>query len=103
MSYKKNNTLISATAQGTIEYLIIIAVVIVLSLIVVGMVITQVDSSANVTATSSEASSKIGVEGISISSSVAGADENGVLVIKNINPENFMLKKIIVDGVDHNF
>lgn len=72
-------------------------------MIVVGLVITQVDSSANVSATSSETSSKIGVDGISISSSVAGADENGVLVIKNINPENFLLKKIIVDGVDHNF
>lgn len=90
-------------AQGTIEYLVIVAVVIVISLIVVGLVITQVDSSADISSGSSEIGSKVGVSGISISSSVAGADENGLLVIKNLNPENLFLKKIVVDGVDHNF
>jgi len=90
-------------AQGTVEYLVVIAVVIVLSLIVVGLVVTQVDNSSNVTTTSSEISTKIGVSGLSLASSVMGADENGLLVLKNISVENLILNKIIVDGVDHNF
>ena len=90
-------------AQGTVEYLVIIAVVIVISLIVVGLVVTQVDNSSDVTSTSSEISNKIGVNGLSLASSVAGVDENGLFVLKNINVENLTLNKIIVDGVDHTF
>ncbi len=89
--------------QGTVEYLVIISVVIVLSLIVVGLVITQVDNSSDVSGTSSEIGTKIGVGGISLGSSVAGVDGNGLLVIKNLNSENLTLSKIIIDGVDHNF
>ena len=90
-------------AQGTVEYLVIISVVIVLSLIVVGMVITQVDNSSNVSGTASEISTKIGVNGLSLASSVASVDEKGLLVIKNIDVENLTLSKIIVDDVEHNY
>lgn len=52
---RENNKLISSfSGQGTIEYLVIIGVVIVLSLVVVGLVITQVDNSSNVSSVSSE-------------------------------------------------
>lgn len=90
-------------AQGTIEYLVIIGVVIVLSLVVVGLVITQVDNSSNVSSVSSEVAFKVGVGGISLASSVVGVDGNGLLVIKNVNSENIVLSKVVVDGVDHNF
>lgn len=59
-------------AQGTIEYLVIIAVVVVLSLVVVGLLITQVENSSNVTSTASDISTKVGVGGLSLGSSVMG-------------------------------
>lgn len=46
---------------------------------------------------------KVGVGGISLASSVVGVDGNGLLVIKNVNSENIVLSKVVVDGVDHNF
>lgn len=101
---RENNKLISSfSGQGTIEYLVIIGVVIVLSLVVVGLVITQVDNSSNVSSVSSEVAFKVGVGGISLASSVVGVDGNGLLVIKNVNFENIVLSKVVVDGVDHNF
>ncbi|MFA6319937.1 MAG: hypothetical protein WCX66_03370, partial [archaeon] len=101
---RENNKLISSfSGQGTIEYLVIIGVVIVLSLVVVGLVITQVDNSSNVSSVSSEVAFKVGVGGISLASSVVGVDGNGLLVIKNVNSENIVLSKVVVDGVDHNF
>jgi hypothetical protein len=90
-------------AQGTIEYLVIIGVVIVLSLVVVGLVITQVDNSSNVSSVSSEVAFKVGVGGISLASSVVGVDGNGLLVITNNSGDNLTLTKIIIDGVDHNY
>jgi len=44
----------SSKAQGTVEYLVIIAVVIVLSLVVVGLVLSQTESASNVSKTSSK-------------------------------------------------
>ncbi len=90
-------------AQGTIEYLMIIAVVIVISLVVVGLVVTQVGNSSDVSGTSSEIKQKVGVSGLSLGSSVAGVDGNGLLVLKNIDVGNLTLSKIIVDGVNHNY
>ncbi|MDD4082231.1 MAG: LamG domain-containing protein [Sphaerochaetaceae bacterium] len=90
-------------AQGTIEYLIIIAIVVVISLVVVGLLIAQVDNSSGVSNTASKITTKIGVNGISLSSSVMGEDTNGLLVIKNVGSDNLTLNKIIIDGVNHNF
>lgn len=89
--------------QGTVEYLVIISVVVVIALIVVGLLITQVGNSSQVSIASSEIANKIGVNGLSLGSSVMGMDANGLLVLKNINVENLTLSKIVVDGVDHNF
>ena len=94
---------IKARAQGTIEYLVIIAIVVVMSLVVVGLVMTQTNSSGAVTDTSSEIKNKVGVNGISLVDSVASLDENGLLVLKNMGSETITVTRITVDGVDHNF
>jgi len=90
-------------AQGTIEYLVIIGIVVVISLVVTGLVMQQMGSASNVSSTASEIKLKTGVSGISIIESVAGVDENGLLVLKNMGSETIVVNKIVVDGVDHNF
>ena len=64
-------------AQGTIEYLVIIAVVIVLSLVVVGMIIAQVDSSQQV----SNSSNALGLstQVIGVTESLVNPDGNFVI------------------------
>jgi hypothetical protein len=95
--------LLCASGQGTIEYLVILAIVIVISLVVVGLVMQQMSSSSNVSSTASEIKLKTGVDGISIVESVAGLDQNGLLVLKNMGSETITINKISVGGVDHNF
>ena len=89
--------------QGTIEYLVIIAIVVVISLVVTGLVLQQMGSSSNVSSTASEIKLKTGVGGISIIESVAGLDETGLLVLKNMGSETVIVSSISVNGVDHNF
>jgi DNA-binding beta-propeller fold protein YncE len=90
-------------AQGTIEYLVIISVVVVLSLIVTGIVISQIDSVEEISSSSSDIKQKIGVNGISLSESIVSLDGNGLLVLKNLNSEIVTINRISVDGVDHNY
>jgi len=89
--------------QGTIEYLVIIAIVVVISLVVVGLVMTQMGSAENVTSTSFEIKNKTGINGISLIDTVAGEDANGLLVLKNMDSETITIDKIVVDGIDHNY
>ena len=90
-------------AQGTIEYLVIIAIVVVIGLVVVGLTTSQMDAGVNISATSSEIRSKIGSGGISIADAAGGADGSGLLVLKNTGAETLTVEKISVDGVDHNY
>jgi len=68
--------------QGTIEYLVIIAIVVVLSLVVVGLVLTQVDNSSQVSSSSNQ---------LGLSSQVIGVTESlvsfsdGNLVVRLLN------------------
>ena len=90
-------------AQGTIEYLVILAVVVVISLVVVGLVVSQTGSVDSISVSSSQIQSKVGVGGISISNSVAGLDGNGLLVLQGAVGETLSVSKIVVNGVDHNY
>lgn len=94
----------SNVAQGTIEYLVIIAIVVVISLVVVGMSLGAVGSpSEQISVSSSAIKSSIGVGGISVSDGVAGLDGNGLLVLKGPIEDTLAISKINVDGVDHNY
>jgi|GEM_PF-5926616 len=85
------------------EYLLIVGIVVVISLVVVGLVISQSDSASNVSSTSGEIVSKVGVGGLSLSSSVMGEDGNGLLVLKNLGVDSVYVNKISVNSFDHNF
>ena len=93
----------NSRAQGTIEYLVIIAVVVVISLVVAGLSTGLLGSGANIAVNSSEIGAKVGVGGVSVVDAVAGGDENGLLVLKNSGAESLTIDKISVDGVDHNY
>jgi len=90
-------------AQGTIEYLVVIAIVVVIGLVVVGLLASFLGSSEGIFDSSSDIKNKVGVGGISIIDAVASVDENGLLVLKNVSSETLTITKINVDGVDHNY
>ena len=90
-------------AQGTIEYLVVIAIVVVVGLLVVGLLNSFLSSSDSISGSSSDLKNKVGVGGISIIDAVASVDSNGLIVLKNISSETLNITKINVDGVDHNY
>jgi len=92
-----------STAQGSVEYLVVIAIVIVISLVVVGLMVTQMESGANVSNSSSEIKGRVGTDGFSVVDAIAGVDGNGVLVLNNNSIETLTVDKITIDGVDHNY
>jgi len=88
-------------AQGTIEYLVTIAVIVVISLIVVGLVMSTTDSSSNVASASSKISQSSSL--ISVFDAVVGADGNGLVSFSNNSGGLLIITKLSVDGVDSNY
>ena len=82
-------------AQGTIEYLVIIAVVIVISLIVVGLVISSTDSSTDI----AKSSQKLGaqLQNISIMDVLLKPDGNYALDLQSNLIENVLITRIAFD------
>ena len=80
-------------AQGTIEYLVIIAIVVVISLVVVALLlnISETDSTQIL---SNKNQNIIGKSGISVIDSVISSTGDGVLSIQNNSGENLTLKRI---------
>ena len=90
-----------AHAQGTVEYLVIVAVVVVLSLVVVGLLVNQTSSVNNISASTSRISSSSGV--ISISEVVVGVDGNGLITFANNSGGVLSITRVSVEGVDTNY
>jgi len=85
----------SQRAQGTIEYLVILTIVIVLGLFVVGLSTTIFsESSVQVGSSSGSLSNKIGVGGISISEAVTDISGDAIISLSNNSGENLTLTKI---------
>ncbi len=88
-------------AQGTIEYLVVLAVIIVFSLVVVGLV-----GSNTTTQNISSTSGKIGnltQGGISIADALVATDGNGLISLQNNSGEMLTITRINVDGADNNY
>jgi hypothetical protein len=90
-------------AQGTIEYLVIIAVVVVVGLVVVGLLMSMAGSGAGVAITSSEIGGKIGVGGISFIDAVVDNDGNGLITLSNNSGGVLTITRLSVDGFDSNY
>jgi len=88
-------------AQGTIEYLVILAIVIVVALVVLV-------ASGNMFGTSSGISSDVGkitaISGsISVGDAVVDSGGEGLLLLKNSSSESLTITKISLGGADTNF
>ena len=86
---KQNNS----RAQGTIEYLVIIAVVVVIALVVVALVLNMSDSDAT-QIISNKNQNLIGKGGISIIDSIISSTGDGVISLQNTLGESLTLKTI---------
>jgi len=89
------------TAQGTIEYLVVLAVIIVISLVIVGIVGSNTNAQ-NIAATSG----KIGnltQGGFSIADALVGTDGSGLIALQNNSGEMLTVTGITLDGIDNNY
>ncbi|MBT4869964.1 MAG: hypothetical protein HON47_00110 [Candidatus Diapherotrites archaeon] len=90
-----------SSAQGTIEYLVIIAVIVVLGLLVVGTASSFFDSASGFSSTVGKVRASSG--GISVVDAVVDLEGDGIFSIKNNFGETLSISKISVGGLDSNF
>ncbi len=88
-------------AQGTIEYLVVIAVVVVIGLFVVYFSLNLFDS-AGVSNTSGKIGAKVGSGSISVLEAVVD-DDSLLIVLSPLDPKGVELTKVIVDGVENDY
>ncbi|MFA5125811.1 MAG: hypothetical protein WC462_02295 [archaeon] len=93
--------ILDSKAQGTIEYLVTIAVIIVISLLVVAVVSNNFDSFTGISSTSSKISSSSGL--ISISEAVLDNSGDGLISLGNISGGLLTITGINVSGKDMNY
>jgi len=90
-----------SVAQGTIEYLVSVAVVVVVSLLVVAVVSNNLDSFTGISSTSSKISSSSGI--ISISEAVLDNSGDGLINLSNTSGGLLTITGINVNGEDMNY
>ena len=90
-------------AQGTIEYLVIIAVVVVISLVVVGLFVNMTDSPSQEIIDSSDKLGTSSSGGISVVEAVLDVEGDSLIRLNNNSSDAITLTKITVGGVDNNF
>jgi len=88
-------------AQGTIEYLVVVAIVIVIGLLVVGLSTTFLDSSKGINITSGKIIASTGP--ISITEVAADIEGDGLIHLQNNSGENLTITRITLGEVDNNF
>ncbi|MBT7241041.1 MAG: BspA family leucine-rich repeat surface protein [Candidatus Diapherotrites archaeon] len=88
-------------AQGTLEYLLIIAVVIVISLILVSLLTGFLEPAAGVSASVSKLSQTTNL--VSVTETAIGTDGKGVLVLTNNEVDPVTVTGINIGGTDFNY
>jgi len=89
--------------QGTIEYLVILGVIILIGLVVVGLSTNFLEQTEQINTSTSRVDSSIGITGISITENVLDSSGNGAVTLQNTSNDQITLTKITVDGVDNNY
>jgi len=87
--------------QGTIEYLVTVAVIVVISLLVVAIVSNNFDSFSGISSVSSKISGSSGL--ISISEAVVDSNGNGLVNLGNNSGGLLIITRVCVGGVDSNY
>jgi hypothetical protein len=93
----------ASSGQGTIEYLVILGVIILIGLVVIGISTNFLEQTEQINSTNSKINSSIGLAGISITENILDSSGNGALTIKNTSGNQITLTKIMIDGVDNNY
>ena len=83
-------------AQGTIEYIVIIAIVVVLALVVVGVLINQTSSAGNVSSSVSKAYWQS--QPLAITDSLVDSNGNLIITLKNNTSELGTITSVVVNG-----
>ncbi|MDD2840715.1 MAG: LamG domain-containing protein, partial [Rickettsiales bacterium] len=97
MRTKQKKVFLNTGAQGTLEYLVIIAIIIVIALVVVSLMTGFL---GNVSTTTNNATQiQLNSGPLGITDYLAGENENGILVLKNNTNKNITINQIEVDGV----
>jgi hypothetical protein len=94
--------IMNARAQGTIEYLVIIGIVVVISLVVVGLLTQQMGSAENVSKTSSKISGLTQSIGIT-ESLVSPTDQNFVVKLLNNSGSTLTISNVKIGDSNINF
>ena len=89
--------------QGTIEYLVILGVIILIGLVVVGLSTNFLEQTEQINTTGNRLDSSVGITGISITENVLDASGNGAITLTNTDTQPITLTKIVVDGIDNNY
>jgi hypothetical protein len=92
---------IDSVAQGTIEYLVVVATIIVIALIAISLFVTLSSAPSQQVINSSNKTGNISTGGISIVDAVIDSDGNSLILLNNNSSDSITLKKISVDDVEN--
>ncbi len=84
----------ASIAQGTIEYLVIVAVVIIIALLVTTLVINQGDNAQRINTSTNKVTNLVGQGGISIIDSVTSSNGEAIISLKNVSGKNLKISSI---------
>jgi hypothetical protein len=89
--------------QGTIEYLVILGIIILIGLVVVGLSTNFLEQTEQINASTNRVDSSIGITGISITENILDDSGNGAVTLQNTSNDQITLTKITVNGIDNNY
>jgi len=93
----------TSIAQGTIEYLIIIAIVVVISLVVVALMLGIFENNSDVSSTAQSIFTQTLPVALNEAILGTGADANGLIVLTNNTGDVIRDVRVVIDGKDHNY
>ncbi|HNV01380.1 MAG TPA: hypothetical protein PKK60_03055 [archaeon] len=93
----------TSNAQGTIEYLVIIAIVVVISLVVVALLLGIFEDNSDVGTTAQQIQTQTLPVALNEAILGTGTNANGLIVLTNNTGDIIRDVRIVIDGKDHNY
>ncbi|MFA5930698.1 MAG: GLUG motif-containing protein [archaeon] len=94
---------INSSAQGTIEYLVILAIIVVISLVVVSLLTISVGSPSTQISTTTDKIGNLTSGGISVVEAVTDPSGDSIIRFQNNSGENITLTKITYSGIENTY
>ncbi|MFA5931480.1 MAG: GLUG motif-containing protein [archaeon] len=89
--------------QGTIEYLVILAIIVVISLVVVGLTTNMVGSPSTQISSTNDKIGNLTSGGISVVEAVTDSAGDSIVRFQNNSGENITLTKIVSGGIENDY